>query len=172
MDCFCIGRLQGTRGTVRQYTAIDAHSSYPWEQLHTTPRNPIARYTSALAEHIAAELAARGWRLEAVSTDKGWEFTSARFRRTRAGLGPTHRRIHAGRPQSDGFVERVLQTLLEECWKPAFARHLVSSITGLRRELARYVWIYNTDRAHAGRIIRGRTPDEVLGKAKMWAPPC
>src|SRR5262249_28891246 len=30
----------------------------------------------------------------------------------------------------------------------------------------RYVTHYKADRAHTGRITRGRTPDEVLGKAK------
>ena len=27
---------------------------------------------------------------------------------------------------------------------------------------------YNTERAHTGRWTRGRTPEEVLGKAKLW----
>jgi transposase len=58
MDCFCIGRLSGTKGTVWQYTAIDAYSSYLWAELHTSPRNPLARHTSHLAERVAAELAA------------------------------------------------------------------------------------------------------------------
>ena len=30
MDCLCVGRLTGTTGTVWQYTAIDAYSSYLW----------------------------------------------------------------------------------------------------------------------------------------------
>jgi transposase len=40
MDCFCIGRLAGTRGVVWQYTAIDAASAFTWAELHVTPRNP------------------------------------------------------------------------------------------------------------------------------------
>jgi hypothetical protein len=39
---------------------------------------------------------------------------------------------------------------------------------GLRRELVRYLEIYNHDRAHNGRLTRGRTPAEVLGAAKMF----
>ena len=61
------------------------------------------------------------------------------------------------------------QTILEECWKPAFARHLLPNITGLREELRRYLRYYNTDRAQTGRWTRGRTPEQVVGKAKMWA---
>jgi transposase InsO family protein len=170
MDCFCIGRLSGTKGTVWQYTALDAYSSYLWAELFVTPRNPSARFTSLLAHQVAAALAEHGFALEAVLTDNASEFTSAEFGAALAAHGACHRRIHAGRPQTNGAVERVQLSILEECWKPAFARFLIPKLTGLRRELARYVWYYNTDRAHTGRITQGRTPEEVLGKAKMWTP--
>jgi hypothetical protein len=29
---------------------------------------------------------------------------------------------------------------------------------------------YNTDRAHTGRWTKGRTPEQVIRKVKMWAP--
>jgi len=48
MDCFYIGRLSGTQGTVWQYTAIDVASAYVWAELHLTPKNPSARKTSVL----------------------------------------------------------------------------------------------------------------------------
>jgi len=170
MDCFYVGRLSGTRGVVWQYTALDAYSSYLWAELHVTPRNPSARFASQLAHRVAGDLRARGWALEAVSTDNASEFTSAEFARALAARGARQRRIHAGRPQSNGAVERVQLSVLDECWRPAFARYLIPKLTGLRRELARYVRYYNADRAHTGRITRGRTPEQVLGKAKMWTP--
>jgi hypothetical protein len=40
LDCFCIGRLSGTKGTVWQYTAIDVASAYTWATLQVTRRNP------------------------------------------------------------------------------------------------------------------------------------
>ena len=67
-----------------------------------------------------------------------------------------------------GCVERVQQTILEECWKPAFAPYLIPKQTGLRLDLERYLRYYNTERAHTGRWTNGRTPDAVLGKAKLW----
>ena len=58
----------------------------------------------------------------------------------RSAHGPPKRRH---RPQSTAFdkgcVERVRGTILEECWKPAFARCPVPGRTGLRRELNRYL---------------------------------
>jgi transposase InsO family protein len=114
-DCFCIGRLAGTSGVVWQYTAIDGASAFTWAELHTTPRNPDARYASALARRVARELAATGWRLERVSTDGGCEFRSRTFAAELTKLGARHTRISPGRPQSNGFVERVQRTILEEC---------------------------------------------------------
>jgi transposase InsO family protein len=171
VDCFHIGRLTGTKGTVWQYTAIDVASSYLWAELHATAKNPSAKWTSELARHVAHDLSRRGWRLEAVTSDNGSEFLSSTFTDTLARLGASHRRIKAGRPQSNGCVERVQETILDECWKPAFARFLIPKQTGLRRELETYVWLYNTDRAHTGYRNQGRTPVEVIGKAKMYPRP-
>jgi transposase InsO family protein len=168
LDCFCIGRLSGTKGTVWQYTAIDVASAYTWATLQVTRRNPSATWTSALARQVAADLAQRGWRLERVMSDNASEFRSATFGQTIIALGARHTFIRAGRPQTNGGVERVQQTILDECWKPAFARYLIPKQTGLRLDLERYLRYYNTERAHTGRWTRGRTPDEVLGKAKLW----
>jgi transposase InsO family protein len=168
LDCFCIGRLAGTKGTVWQYTAIDVASAYTWATLQVTRRNPSAQWTSALSRTVAADLASRGWRLERVMSDNAQEFRSAVFRATITKLGARHSFIRAGRPQTNGCVERVQQTILDECWKPAFARYLIPKQTGLRLDLERYLRYYNTERAHTGRWTRGRTPDEVLGKAKLW----
>ncbi|MBC7294473.1 MAG: DDE-type integrase/transposase/recombinase [Thermoleophilia bacterium] len=168
MDAFAIGKLSGTKGMVWQYTAIDVASSYVWAELHTSPRNPTAHWCSRLAEQVAQDLADRGWKLEVVMTDNASEFRSTEFERTLKNLGAQRRFIRAGRPQSNGCVERVQRTILEECWKPAFARYLIPKYTGLRHDLRRYISYYNHHRAHTGRLMQGRTPEEVLGKAKMW----
>jgi transposase InsO family protein len=165
LDCFCIGRLAGTKGTVWQYTAIDVASASTWATLQVTRRNPSAQWTSALARTVAAYLAERGWKLGRVMSDNAQEFRSAVFRATITKLGARHSFIRAGRPQTNGCVERVQQTILDECWKPAFARYLIPKQTGLRLDLERYPRYYNTERAHTGRWTRARTPDEVLGKA-------
>lgn len=85
-----------------------------------------------------------------------------------AELGAEQVRITPDRPQSNGCVERVHGTILEECWKPAFVRALIPKQSGLRMDLERYVHYYNTDRAHTGRRTRGRTPEQVISKEKMW----
>jgi transposase InsO family protein len=170
MDCFCIGRLSGSKGVLWQYSAIDVASSYVWAELHATAKNPSAKWTSELARRVAYDLRQRNWQLKAISSDNGSEFVSRDFVRTVTDeLGAKHRRIKAGRPQSNGCVERVQLTILDECWKPAFARYLIPKQTGLRRELEDYLRFYNTDRAHTGYRNKGRIPEEIIGKAKMYA---
>jgi hypothetical protein len=46
--------------------------------------------------------------------------------------------------------------------------YLIPKQTGLRLDLERYLRYYNTERAHTRSWTKGRTPDEVLGKAKLW----
>ena len=93
-------------------------------------------------------------------TDNGSEWGAGIF--TNSELGVSQRRIRAGRPQSNGHVERLQQTILEECWRPSFARSLVPKLTGLGRDLVQYLAYYNFDRAHTGRLTKGRVPGEIV----------
>jgi transposase InsO family protein len=169
VDCFFVGRLTGTKGAVWQLTAIDVASSFAWAELVTCARgNPSGAQTSKLARRVAADLQAAGWQLERVLTDNGGEFRSRDFTTTLDQLAVRHTRIRAGRPQTNGAVEALHRIILEECWRPAFARYLHVRYTGLKRDLERYVDEYNFRRVHNGRLTRGRIPaDIVYGARKM-----
>jgi transposase InsO family protein len=171
IDCFYVGRLKGTEGAIWQLTAIDVHSSYAWAALVICRGgNPTAKQTSRLARRIARELRGAGWRLERVLSDNGNEFRGAQFPATLARLEARHTKIHAGRPQTNGHVEALHKTILDECWRPAFARYIFPRYTGLRRELETYLRFYNRDRVHHGRLTRGRIPSEIVyGARKMEA---
>jgi transposase InsO family protein len=67
-----------------------------------------------------------------------------------AALGAEQRFIRAGRPQTNGVVERAQRTVLEECWRPSFARSLAPKSTALRRDLDQYLDYYNFDRVTPG----------------------
>lgn len=94
--------------------------------------NPIGRQTSKLARRVAGHLETAGWRLERLLSDNGNEF-KGEFTETVKDLGTHHTRIHAGRPQTN--VEALHKTILDECWRPAFARYLQPRMSGLKREL-------------------------------------
>ena len=170
-DCFYVGRLRGTAGAVWQLTAIDCFSSFAWAELVACREgNPSAKQTSTLARRVARELKAAGWRLERVLCDNGNEFKGPLFHATVERLGARVTHIHAGRPQTNGHVEALHKTILEECWRPAFARYLYPRFRGLKRELERYLTFYTHDRVHHGRLTRGRIPaDIVYGARKMEA---
>jgi len=167
MDCFYVGRLRGTEGAIWQLTAIDCYSSFAWAELVVCKQgNPTAKQTSKLARRVARELKAAGWRLERVLADNGNEFRGPLFHATLERLGTRVTHIHAGRPQTNGHVEALHKTILDECWRPAFARYLYPRFTGLRRELERYLAYYNLDRVHHGRLTRGRIPADIVYRAR------
>ena len=168
IDCFFVGRLHGAKGPVWQITAIDTYSSFAWAELVTTaPKGPTVEQTSQLARRVASELQQAGWQLERVLTDNGTEFGRREFA-SRLPAGVAHTRIRSGRPQTNGHVERLHRTVLEECWRPAFARYLQVRFSGLKRDLAVYLRDYNFDREHHGRHTAGRCPaDLVYGARKM-----
>ncbi len=70
MDCFFIGRLSGSKGSVWQYTAIDVASGYTWAELHSTERNPRSRHCQTLLHRLAHELALAGWKLKTVAIQR------------------------------------------------------------------------------------------------------
>jgi transposase len=176
IDCFYVGRLSGTEGAIWQLTAIDIASSFAWAELvickNARPGhagNPSAEQTSRLARRVAHDLSVAGWRLERVLSDNGNEFKGT-LTTTLEQLDARHTRIHAGRPQTNGNVEALHKTILDECWRPAFARYLQPRLSGLRRELKTYLRFYNHDRIHHGRLTRGQIPaDIVYGARKMEA---
>jgi transposase InsO family protein len=167
-DCFFVGRLKGAQGIVWQLTAIDCYSSFAWAELVVCAKDPSAQQTSKLARRVAAELKRAGWRLERVLCDNGNEFRSGRFRQPVAALGAQTTHIKSGRPQTNGHVEALHRLILEECWRPAFARYLYPRYSGLKRELETYLRTYNFDRVHHGRLTNGRIPADIVhGARKM-----
>jgi transposase InsO family protein len=169
LDCFHLGTMKEARlgthktpGVVWQYTAIDVASSFTWAQLHTSAHNPSAVHTTTLAHHVAQDLARWGWTWKQASTDRGNEFVDHRFADTLRQLGVQHRLIPPGRPQSNGKVEQVQDTLLEECWKPAFVAYTHPTISGLRQNLHDYLNDYNWQRPHQGRWNQGQPPGNII----------
>jgi hypothetical protein len=64
---------------------------------------------------VAGELKAAGWRLERCLCDHGNEFKGPLFHATVERLGARVTPIHSGRPQTNGHVEALHKTILEEC---------------------------------------------------------
>jgi transposase InsO family protein len=149
---------------------IDVASAYTWAELHATERNPRSRHTRALLHRVAAELAAAGCKLQRVTTDNGSEFRAKDFGADVERLGARQRFIRAGRPNSNGCVERLQRTILEARWRPAHARSLVPKMTALALDLDHHLTDHNNDRAHTGRLTQGRVPADTVHGARKTSP--
>ena len=120
--------------------------------------------------HVPGARCSRQSRTPFSCPDNGSEFRSGEFRSAVDELSARQRFIKAGRPNSNGCVERLQLTILEECWRPSFARSLAPRMTALQRDLDEYLHDYNFDRAHTGRLTKGRLPADIVFGARKTSP--
>jgi transposase InsO family protein len=102
-----------------------------------------------------------GWPLARVLTDRGNEF-KADFAATCAALGIRQTRIKTRHAWTNGFVERLQQTILTEHWRVVFRRYYFTSRSALARSLHGFIQFYNFDRPHHGYSVHGRTPATIF----------
>src|SRR5216683_1176205 len=154
LDTFYIGQLKGV-GKVWQITACDAACSYGVAWL-------LPAHTAEAAAHFLRRVVIplyrrAGWRLRRVLTDGGPEFKGAFDEACRA-LGLRHTRTKPRHAWTNGFVERLQGTILQEHWRVAFRRRYFTNRTALQRSLEAFMQSYNHERPHQGYRLRGRTP--------------
>lgn len=162
LDAFYIGKLKGV-GKVWQITACDAATSYGLARI-LPALSPHA--VAAFLRHVVVPAFQRaGWPVQRVLTDGGNEFKGAFAEACRA-LGIAHTRIQPRHPWTNGFAERLQQTILSEHWRVVFRRHYFTSRATLDRSLQQFMRFYNHERPHHGYRVRGRTPAAALAGAR------
>ena len=102
-----------------------------------------------------------GWPVRRVLTDGGPEFKGA-FDVACHDLGLRHTRTKPRHAWTNGFVERLQGTILQELWCVVFRRRYFTSRVALQRTLDGFMHYYNTERPHQGYRVRGRTPGALL----------
>lgn len=158
LDTFYIGKLKGV-GKVWQVTACDAASSYGVARI--LPELSAAAVARFLHEVLLPAATRAGWRVRRVLTDGGSEF-KAEFAAACQALGIRHTRIKPRHAWTNGFVERLQQTILTEHWRVVFRRHYFTTRASLDRSLRGFLQFYNFDRPHHGYRVRGRTPATIF----------
>jgi transposase InsO family protein len=154
LDTFYIGKLKGV-GKVWQITACDAATSYAvaWV-LPTFTADAAARFlTQILGPHYRRA----GWPIQRVLTDGGPEFKGA-FDEACQRLGIRHTRTRPRHAWTNGFVERLQGTILQEHWRVEFRRRYFTSRAALARSLEGFLRFYNEHRPHQGYRLRGHPP--------------
>jgi len=77
-------------------------------------------------------------------------------------LGLRHTRTQPRHPWTNGFVERLQGTILQEHWRVQFRRRYFTSCAALARSLAEFMRFYNDQRPHQGYRLRGHTPSALF----------
>ena len=115
--------------------------------------------------HLAAEMIGREVRVPErhldVLTDGGPEFHGA-FDEACRQLGLRHTRTKPRHAWTNGFVERLQGTILQEHWRVAFRRRYFTRRPALQRSLTEFMRYYNDERPHQGYRLRGRTPSTLV----------
>lgn len=159
VDTFMVGALKGV-GRVYLQTAIDCHSRYAWGRLFTSKLPVTAVQT--LNNHVLPTFEEHGAAIDAILSDNGREFCGRMDRHPYELFlqleGIRHKRTQVSRPQSNGIVERLHRTLLDEHFRVEGRRTWFETVEEMQTSLDRYLEVYNSKRPHQGRGMNGRTP--------------
>lgn len=74
----------------------------------------------------------------------------------------SHRRTRVRLPQSNGFIERLHRSLLDEHFRIAGRTTWYESIKQMQCDLETYLHHYKHERPHEGRMMQGRTPAQMF----------
>jgi transposase InsO family protein len=163
LDSFYIGKLKGV-GKVYQLTAIDVFTRWA---ITTIVLGPVTgAHTMRFVDQLLRSWRKHGVRVKAVLTDNGPEYVATGFQAHLAAKGLHHQRIPPRSPNHNAVCERFHQTILQECWRPAFHRRHFTSIRQLQAEADAWLVTYNNRRRNHGDYMRGRTPRQVLDTVK------
>lgn len=171
VDTFFVGTLKGV-GKVYLQTVIDTYSRYAWGQLHTSKLPLTAVQT--LNNHVLPFFEQHRARIDTILSDNGREFCG------RPDQHPyelflqieeiEHRTTKVRRPQSNGFVERLHRTLLDEHFRIKGREKFYESVAEMQVDLEEYLVRYNTKRPHQGRGMNGTTPLKAFRKGLRLRP--
>jgi transposase InsO family protein/transposase-like protein len=171
VDTFFIGVLKGV-GKVYLQTAIDCHSRYAWARLY--PNKLPVTAVQLLDNDVLPTFEAHGARIEAVLSDNGREFCGRPDRHPYELFlqleDIAHKTTRVRRPQSNGIVERLHRTLLDEHFRIEGRRTWFETIAEMQVVLDVYLDGYNHRRPHQGRGMHGRTPAQAFTEGLPPAP--
>jgi transposase InsO family protein len=136
------------------HVAIDDHSRAGFVQMHADERKDSA---TAFLKTTVARFACQGVTIKRLLTDNGPAYRSRLFNKTCQALGIKHTYTRPYTPQTNGKVERFIQTCLRE-WAYGRLWHTSAERTAW---LTAFLDYYNNRRAHSA--LGYRPPASRLG---------
>jgi transposase InsO family protein len=160
-----VGPLKGV-GRVYLQSVIDCFSRYAFGRLYTS-KLPVTA-VHVLNNDVLPFFEEHGASITTILSDNGREFCGRADRHPYElflQLEPAmdiaeieHRTTKVRRPQSNGFVERLHRTLLDEHFRVKGRTTWYESVDAMQTDLDAYLVEYNTQRPHQGRGMDGRIP--------------
>jgi len=178
-DTFYIGCLKGI-GRIYHQVACDCFSSFGVAKVYD---NKTADASADFVEnHLTRKFAPV--KIERLLTDCGTEFTTwhqeaienHEFEKTCKRLGINHTTTKVKHPWTNGYVERLNKTLLDEFYSVAFRKKQYKSVEELQIDLDNFMDYYNYRRTHQGYKLKEngyKIPGQAhfqknLTKTKEW----
>jgi transposase InsO family protein len=175
-DTFYVGTLKGV-GRVYQQTFVDTYSKVGFAKLYEQ-KTPITA-ADLLNDRVIPFFEEYGIRVLRVLTDRGTEYCGDAqkhpYELYLAIEDVDHTRTKAKSPQTNGIVERLHKTMLNEFYRVAFRKKIYRTIDELQADLDAWMREYNAERPHQGRWCYGKTPMQTfldsleLAKEKLFA---
>ena len=162
-DTCYIGTIKGI-GRIYQQTAIDTHSNVGFAKVYTERTALTA--ADALNDKVLPFFDSYNVRVLRILTDNGTEYCGRQESHPYELFlhlnSIEHSRIRIRRPQTNGSVERLNQTIQEEFYQVAFRKKLYETIEEIQHDLDEFMEYYNMRRTNQGRYCQGRTPFETF----------
>lgn len=165
-DTFYWGTLKGV-GKVYVQVVVDVYCSLAFAKVYTS-KMPVTA-CDILHDRVLPFYDALGVDVQAILTDNGREFCGKpeghAYQLFLALEGVEHRTTKVRSPQTNGFVERMNRTLLDECFRVEGRKTWYLEPAEIQRDIDRFMHFYNLERSHQGYRLKGRTPAQALREA-------
>src|SRR3712207_3921780 len=151
-DTFYVGNMKGV-GRIYQQSFVDTYSKLAFAKLYDR-KTPLTA-AALLNDRVVPFFDAHEVKLSRVLTDRGTEYCGSPERHEYelylAVEDVDHSRTKTKSPQTNGIVERLHKTVLDEFYRVAFRKRIYGSIAELQADLDEWIRSYNEDRPHQGR---------------------
>ena len=162
-DTCYMGYIKGV-GRIYQQTAIDTHSNMGFAKLYLEKTSLSA--ADFLNDKVLPFFDEHAICIQRVLTDNGSEFCGRQESHPYELFlhlnGIEHTRTKVRKPQTNGAVERLNQTIQDEFYSVAFRKKLYRTVEEIQEDLEVFLQYYNRERTNQGRYCQGRTPFETF----------
>ena len=154
-------------GKIYVQVVVDVFCSLAFAKVYTA-KMPVTA-ADLLYDRVLPFYEALGVTVGAILTDNGREFCGIAekhpYELLLAMENIEHRTTKVRSPRTNGFVERMNRTLLDECFRVQGRQTWYIGLDEIQRDLDRFLRYYNLERSHQGYRLKGKTPVQALKEA-------